>query len=75
MSRKSKIYIKIKKAVEDNRLKEPFSVSEVNNSCNNLLLSSKSFLSKHRDQNPGNYSVYFDRCKNTKGKYFLIKKD
>ena len=67
----SNLYETIKKAVVIGKLKEPFSVKDVNTNCNGLLNKSKSFLSKHSNNNPGNYSVYFFKV--SKGKYKLQK--
>lgn len=47
--------------IKNSNLPETFSVKDVNEVCNNLLLKSKSFLSKHCLDNPGNYTVYFKR--------------
>jgi hypothetical protein len=70
MARQSKIVTAIETAVINGKLKEPFSVAEVNSACKNLLAKSPSFLSKHRKGNPGGYTVYFMQDKN--GKYSLI---
>jgi hypothetical protein len=67
----SNLYDTIKKAVIIGKLKEPFSVKDVNTNCNGLLNKSKSFLSKHSNNNTSNYSVYFFKV--SKGKYKLQK--
>ncbi len=59
--KKSDFFEKIKKAVTENILGEPFTASEVNSKCENVLLKSKSFLSKHAKDNPGKYTPYFIR--------------
>lgn len=38
-----------------------FSVKDINEYCNELLLKSPSFISKHCEGNPGGYSEYFKR--------------
>ena len=65
----SVIYTQIKKAVSVRKLKEPFSVSNVNLICAVLLDRSPSFLSKHAENNPGGYTEYFIRI--SRGKYKL----
>jgi hypothetical protein len=65
----SVIFTQIKKAVLVRKLKEPFSVSNVNLICPGLIESSPSFLSKHAENNPGGYSAYFVRI--SRGKYKL----
>lgn len=70
MAKESKIVIAINAAVTNGKLIQPFTVSDVNSACKNLLAKSPSFLSKHRQGNPGNYTVYF--VQNKKGKYSLI---
>lgn len=70
MARQSKIVTEINIAKNNGTLKEPFTVSDVNYACKNILAKSQSFLSKHRKGNPGNYKVYFMQVK--KGKYFTI---
>ena len=70
MARQSKILGTINVAVINGKLKQPFTVSDVNYACKNLLAKSPSFLSKHRKGNPGGYTVYFVQDKN--GKYSLI---
>jgi hypothetical protein len=66
----SYIAIAIQKAVANNSLSQPFSVSDVNRNCNELLVKSPSFLSKHTKGNPGNFKPYFIRF--SRGKYLLI---
>lgn len=61
MSRQSKIFRDINAAVQGGKLKEPFNVSDINITCDNLLAKSPAFLSKHRTDNPGGYKVYFVR--------------
>ena len=70
MARQSKIPSAINVAVTNGKLKQPFTVSDVNFAWKNLLAKSPSFLSKHRQGNPGGYTVYFLQDK--KGKYSLI---
>ena len=70
MPRQSKIVVAINVAVTNGKLKQPFSVSDVNTACKNLLAKSPSFLSKHRKGNPGGYTEYFIQDKN--GKYSLL---
>jgi len=70
MAKKSKIVIAINLAVTNGKLKQPFTVSDVNSACENLLAKSPSFLSKHKQGNPGGYTVYF--VQDMKGKYSLI---
>ena len=69
MARQSNIFEGIKLAVQNGKLKEPFSVRDVNAFCDNLLAKSPSFLSKHSKDNPGGYKVYFVRS--FKGRYCL----
>jgi len=69
MARQSKIFEGIQLAIQNGKLKEPFSVSDVNAFCDNLLAKSPSFLSKHRKDNPGGYKVYFVRS--STGKYCI----
>jgi hypothetical protein len=66
----SKIVSAIINAVSSGRLKQPFNVNDVNKCCNNLLLKSPSFLSKHAKNNPGGYSAYF--IKVARGQYKII---
>ena len=54
----SKIFIKIKNC---KNLKKSFRVNDVNRFCNNVLMLSPSFLSKHRVGNPKGYTEYFIR--------------
>lgn len=54
MSRKSNLFGTIKKF----NFTEPFTVNDINKFCNNLLENSPSFLSKHCDGNPLNYTVF-----------------
>lgn len=42
-------------------LPKQFRVSDVNKFCNNILIKSESFLSKHCDENPNNNTIYFIR--------------
>jgi len=56
--------------VKKGKLKEPFTVGDVNINCKGLLIKSPSFLSKHRINNPGKYKEYFDRKE--RGKYSII---
>ena len=70
MASQSKIANAINAAVTNGKLRQPFSVADVNSACENLLVKSSSFLSKHRKGNPGAYTVYFVQEKN--GKYSLI---
>jgi hypothetical protein len=69
MAKQSKLFTSINLAVTEGKLKEPFSVNEINITCDNLLAKSRSFLSKHRKGNPGGYKVYFVQDKN--GKYSI----
>lgn len=52
----SRLYNTIRQAVSDNILAQPFDVADVNRACNNLLLRSPAFLSKHAVGNPGGYT-------------------
>jgi hypothetical protein len=70
MARNSKIVTAINISVKSGKLKQPFSVADVNTACNGLLTKSPSFLSKHRKGNPGGHTIYFFR--NNIGKYSLI---
>lgn len=70
MPRQSKIVIEIKVAVTSGKLKQPFSVSDVNTACENILAKSSSFLSKHRKGNPGGHTEYFNQIQ--RGKYLLL---
>ncbi|WP_445712108.1 hypothetical protein [Flavobacterium sp.] len=70
MAKKSKIVTEINNALANGKLKQPFNVNEVNIACNGILAKSPSFLSKHREKNPGNYTVYFSQNKD--GKYSII---
>ena len=65
----SRLYNTISQAVSDNILTQPFDVADVNRACNNLLLHSPAFLSKHAVGNPGGYTEYFIRV--SPGKYKL----
>lgn len=68
MKRKSLIF----ETILNSSLKQKsFSVKEVNRLCNNLLLKSPSFLSKHCIDNPGNYTDYFERV--GRGTYVINK--
>jgi len=69
MARQSKIFKRIQLAIQNGKLKEPFSVRDVNAFCDNLLAKSPSFLSKHSKDNPGGYKVYFVRS--VAGRYFI----
>ena len=69
MARQSNIFLTIKSSVITGKLKQPFTVADVNVNCNNLLAKSSSFLSKHRKGNPGGYTVYFVQGKD--GKYSI----
>ncbi|RKS92676.1 hypothetical protein BC952_2590 [Flavobacterium limicola] len=57
--------------ITSSNIKPIFNVKDVNESCNNLLVKSKSFLSKHRLGNPGKETVYFIR--DSRGNYSLLK--
>lgn len=70
MARQSKIATAINVAVTNGKLRQPFSVADVNSACKNLLAKSPSFLSKHRHGNPGGYTAYF--VQENKGKYSVI---
>ena len=59
MPKKSELFEAINLAILNKKLDQPFSVADVNRVCNNLLANSPSFLSKHRLDNPGGYTVYF----------------
>jgi hypothetical protein len=61
MPKKSELFEAINLAILNKKLDQPFSVADVNRVCNNLLANSSSFLSKHRLDNPGGYTVYFIR--------------
>lgn len=50
-------------------LPKQFRVKDVNKFCNDILLHSPSFLSKHCENNPGNYNSFFIRI--SKGLYTL----
>lgn len=69
MAKQSKLFSSIHLAVTEGNLKEPFSVNDINITCNNLLAKSRSFLSKHRKGNPGGYKVYFVQDNN--GKHYI----
>lgn len=58
---KKDLYKKIKKGVSSGVLSPTFSVNDVNQSLNNLLGSSPSFLSKHCIGNPDKNSEMFIR--------------
>jgi len=60
----------IVETIKNSKLPQHFSVNDVNKYCDNLLIKSPSFLSKHCENNPGNYNVYFKRI-NT-GSYSLL---
>jgi|TARA_B110000879_G_C11136816_1_gene498503 hypothetical protein len=70
MARQSKIFEGIQLAIQNGKLKEPFSVRDINAFCDNLLAKSPSFLSKHCKDNPGGYKVYFVRS--FEGRYCLF---
>ena len=61
MANQSKLFEAINLAILNKKLDQPFRVADVNRVCNNLLANSPSFLSKHRLDNPGGYTVYFIR--------------
>lgn len=42
-------------------LPKQFRVSDVNKFCNNILIKSPSFLSKHCNENPNNNTIFFVR--------------
>lgn len=69
MKRKSFFFFEI---ILNSSLKEKsFSVKDINKFCNDLLLKSPSFISKHCIDNPGGYSEYFVRV--SKGIYVINK--
>lgn len=58
MKRKSLFF----EIILNSSLKEKsFSVKDINKFCNELLLKSPSFISKHCVDNPGGYTEYFKR--------------
>ncbi len=61
---------KIVETIKNSKLPKHFSVNDVNRICNNLLIKSPSFLSKHCEGNPLEYNVYFKRIE--RGLYSLI---
>ena len=65
--KKSNIYLTILNYVNSGVLKQPFYVSDVNNNCNGLFNKSPSFLSKHCVGNPGGYTEYFTKYKDSSG--------
>lgn len=67
--RYSKLFKGIREDITSGLLKQPFSLQDVNLSCNNLLTKSPAFLGKHYLGNSGNYNVFFKRI--TKGKCAL----
>ena len=67
--RKSKLLDGIRNGIQTKKLTQPFSVDDVNQACNNLLVKSTAFLGKHAVGNPGGYTEFFIR--NSKGKYSL----
>lgn len=70
MAKQTNIATAINVAVANGKLRQPFSVADLNSACKNLLVKSPSFLSKHRQGNPGGYKAYF--VQENKGKYSLI---
>ena len=72
MKKKSKLFEIILKSYVNKHLKEPFSVKDINMVCNNILVKSPSFVSKHCEGNPGGYSEYFKRV--SRGNYKIVKK-
>lgn len=69
--KKSKLYDSINEAVISGKLKEPFTVADINRVCDGLLSKSSAFLSKHAKNNPGGCSELFTRV--NKGTYVLNK--
>lgn len=63
----SGLFNTIRDGVNNGVLQQPFNVRMVNESCNDVLIRSRSFLSKHRLGNPGGYTVYFERFSNDNG--------
>jgi len=68
--KKSSIALNIQKAVASKTFPQRFSVGDVNRNCNDLLIKSLAFLSKHAKGNPRNYKPYYIRV--ARGKYKLI---
>lgn len=66
--KRSKLFDKIVDGVNKGKIKEPFNINDVSK----ILKTSKSFLSKHADGNPGGYKEYFIR--KSKGKYSINRK-
>jgi len=61
----SNLYAQIKIAVSSGKLKQPFTVADVNNACNGLLAKSPAFLSKHRLNNAGGIMFILENDENT----------
>ncbi len=70
MKRKSLIFETIFNSYLSGILTEPFSVKDINRFCNNLLIKSPTFISKHCEGNPEGYTEYFKRT--SKGKYIIM---
>ena len=61
----------VRAAVDSEKLKEPFSASDVKKACPDFADHTYSnFLPKHRKGNPGGYTEYFERV--APGLYILI---
>ena len=69
----SKVYKSIKDAVQNGKLKEPFTKHDFRNACPGLGEGTyNAFLWKHRSKNPGNNSELFKKV--SSGKFRLIEK-
>jgi hypothetical protein len=66
----SAIYTSIVRAVQENRLREPFTILDFRNQCGGFAHNTYStFLAKHRVGNPGGCSEMFVQV--SSGKYML----
>ncbi|MGB6464212.1 MAG: hypothetical protein WBF38_08330 [Nitrosotalea sp.] len=69
---KHTVYLAIVKAIQDGRLKEPFSLSDFRYACKGFGSGTyKAFLAKHRIDNPGHYAELFVRT--ARGRFKLLK--
>lgn len=67
----SRMYNDIKHAINSGKVKEPFTADDFKKSCKGYAdLSYWNFLNKHRKDNPGEYTEYFEKLKN--GKFKLL---
>jgi hypothetical protein len=72
--RKRNFVAAVRQAVEEGRLREPFSPLDVQAACPGFAISTyATFLPKHSEDNPGGRRAYFDRV--GRGRYALLRRD